>query len=396
MSQTASGPELENLDRLVIEATPANGTHSKPPDADESLPRRDFWLLPLVVILVLSVVLGASELIASRLFPERGHFSCGTNDTSGGRHLKPNCVTHYKNAEGPDVEYRFNECGYRSSKPCGPKPPGALRIALIGTSVTMGLYVPSDETFAVRTERALSQICQRPVEVQNLGAIMNMASQPEVVDEAMGLSPDVIVLTVSPFDIQEAPAVRHSEQQTNSAKIKAAWYKFKLRIRNSRFALAAAHFALMDEQMLYQVFLSNGTSRDLMSSPPTPMGERRYSEFAGTLDRMMPRLTSTGTPVVVLAVPNRIAAAMVSNNSRVEGVDPWWFGRRISAMASERGGLPVDVTAKFAASPHAERLFYPVDNHPTGEAHAIIADALVERLTDGSIPQMSVCRASQP
>lgn len=364
--------------------------------ADE-LPRRDRWLLPLVVLSVLAVFLGTTEVVASLVFPERGDFSCGT--AAGRRHLKPNCYAHFKNAEGPDVEYRFNECAYRSSKPCGPKAPGTVRIVVMGTSTAMGLYVPGDETFAARTENALSQVCRRPVEVQNMGGQVDITAQPDLVDEALGLSPDLIVLSVSPFDLQKAgTAARQSNAVRQSAlmRIESEWHEFKLKVRNSRFALASAHLALMNEQVLYQVFLKDGGSRAVMTVPPTSVGERRYAEFAGILDRMMVRINGTGVPVVVLIIPNRVAAAMVSNGSRVEGVDPWWFGRHVSEIAGQHNALPVDVTPKFASSPHAERMFYPVDNHPTGEAHAVIAQALVERLKDGSIPQMAACRAPQP
>jgi len=395
LSQSAGESEVERLNSLAVGAITSNDGQRPVPD---TLPRRDLWLLPLVVILVFVVVLGASELVANQLFPQRGRFGCGVNAASRARHFKPDCVTYYKNSEGPDVEYRFNDCGYRSSAPCGPKRPGTVRIVFMGTSVTMGLYVPQDQTFAARTEKVLGEVCPRPVEVQNMGTAVSMASQPELVGEALRLSPDVVVLTVSPYDIEEPPAATRSKPETETplAKISAAWQKLKLRIRNSRFALVAEHFALQDEQVLYRVFLSNGASRNLMSSRPTPMGKRMYSQFAATLDEIIPRFRSAGTPVVVIAVPNRIVAAMVSNHSRVEDIDPWSFGRRISELALQRGALPVDVTPKFAASPHAERLFYAVDNHPKGEAHAFIAEALAERLTDGSIPQMSSCRASQP
>jgi hypothetical protein len=369
--------------------------------ADDKLPRRDWVLLPLVVLLVTAAFLGAAEVSASLMFAERGRFTCGAPGATGVPHQIPNCVCHFKNAEGPDVEYRFNECGYRSTKPCGTKPPNTVRVVLIGTSITMGLYVPHDETYAARTQQALDRICSRPVEVQNMGALTDagLSSQPEVVGEALELSPDVIVLTVVPFDLPEPPtATQHSNRDlgTALARIESAWYRLKLKMREIRFVFAAAHFMLSNEQMLYQMYLSNGPSRDVMSYPPTAAGERRYAEFATILERITARLNGSGVPLIVVAVPNRIEAAMVSNRSRVEGVDAGWFGRHISEIAVQHGALQLDVTPRFAASPHAERLFYPVDNHPTGGAHAIIAQALVARLTDGSIPQMATCRVTLP
>jgi len=368
--------------------------------ADDILPGRDFILIPLIVLAVTAAFLGFSDIAAGILFPERGRFTCGMTDPQDGApRQKPNCTTSYKNPEGPLVEYQFNECGYRSHHSCGPKPSGTLRVVLLGTSMTMGLYVRDDETFASRTEELLRKKCDRPVEIQNMGAMMVLAGEPKLIKEALGLSPDVIVLAVAPFDIQESEAPTkgaHPKAKSAFVQAKLAWYKLKLRIRNSRFVLAAAHFMLLDEQMLYQVFLSNGTSRDVMTYPPTAAGERRYAEFSATLEQIRTQLHGTGVPLVVMAVPNRIAAAMVSNHSLVEGIDPDWFGRHISEIAAENGAISIDVTPDFAKVAHAENLFYPVDNHPTGDAHAIIAEALVDRLTDGSIPQMAACHSTRP
>jgi hypothetical protein len=259
----------------------------------------------------------------------------------------------------------------------------------------MGLHIRSDETFAARAEKALNRICSRPVEVQNMGAMVGLSSQPELAAKALELAPDVIVLTVVPVDIQEPPSAAQQPNfdfRTGFAGIRSAWRGLELKMRESRFVLAVAHFMLSDEQSLYRTYLSSGQSRDVMTFPPTDAGERRYAEFAKILDRIMARLKGSGVPLVVMAAPNRVAAAMVSNHSSVEGTDARWFGRHIGEIAVQHGALQLDVTPEFSISPHAERLFYPVDNHPTGAAHALIARALVDRLTDGSIPQLAACR----
>ena len=64
----------------------------------------------------------------------------------------PNCTARYKAGEGPWAENSYNACGYRTEHPCGPKPPGSFRVALIGSSTSMGYLIPYQQTFAVRTE----------------------------------------------------------------------------------------------------------------------------------------------------------------------------------------------------------------------------------------------------
>jgi hypothetical protein len=363
--------------------------------SDETLPRRDWFLLPLIVVLVTSALLGVSEVAATIAFAERSEGSCGAAEGAILPFPKPNCLSYLKNAEGPLVEYRYNECGYRSSKPCGPKPGNTLRVALIGTSITLGLYVPADETFAVRTEKALNAACGRPVEVQNLGAVTDLVSQPEIAAKALELTPDVIVLTVAPFDLEQPPAAGQSASSpaTGIAQIKLAWDRFSQRIRGTRLVLAVAHFMLLDPEVLYRLYLRGGGSRGVMSFPPTPSADRTYAAFGVVLDRIGAKVKGTGVPIVVAAVPNRVAAAMVSSGYHLEGTDARWFGRHVGEIAAQHGALPLDLTPVFANFPHAEQLFYPADNHPTGEAHALVAQALVARLIDGSIPALAACRA---
>jgi hypothetical protein len=76
-------------------------------------------------------------------------------------------------------------------------------------------------------------------------------------------------------------------------------------------------------------------------------------------------------------------------------VDAWAFSHELQAMAGRTGAQFADVFPRFAARPHAERLFYAVDGHPTGEANAIIADALEQTLTDGTVPAFSSCRVPE-
>jgi len=163
---------------------------------EHRLPRRDWLLLPLIVLSVTIVFLGASDLVADRMFPETGQLSCAIIDRFGLPRQKPNCVCRYKNPEGPLVEYRYNECGYRSAKPCGMKPRDTVRVVVMGASVAWGLYIPAAETFGARTEAALNRICSRPVEVQNMGGMVLFKDLPKLAREALGLTPDVIVLTV--------------------------------------------------------------------------------------------------------------------------------------------------------------------------------------------------------
>ena len=169
-----------------------------------TLPRRDYYLLPLISLSTILLIFGVSEFLTRVIWAEQKTASCTIIDPIAGDHFKPNCTVRTKNAEGPWTTYQYNECGYRSVTSCGPKPPGSIRIAILGSSVSQGLYVPYEQTYFARTSAELSRSCNRPVDVQNLGV---PGSSPiyayRRVQEALALQPDVVLYLLAPFDLEQ-------------------------------------------------------------------------------------------------------------------------------------------------------------------------------------------------
>jgi hypothetical protein len=100
-------------------------------------------------------------------------------------------------------------------------------------------------------------------------------------------------------------------------------------------------------------------------------------------------------PLVILAVPSRAEAALLSSSQPPAHVDPFAFGRAIQAIASRHGAGYVDLMGPISRIPNAENLFYPVDGHVTPEGHKVIAQALAQKLQDGSVPAFSHCAPPQ-
>ena len=133
------------------------------------LPRRDYILLPLLSFLTIVLMFAASEMFTRLFWVQHKSFNCVIEDPVEGDRFKPNCTERTKLVEGPWVTYSYNDCGYRSITSCGPKPAGAIRIAITGSSMSQALHVPYEDTFFDRASRELASRCGRPVDVQNLG-----------------------------------------------------------------------------------------------------------------------------------------------------------------------------------------------------------------------------------
>lgn len=114
-----------------------------------------------------------------------------------GWELRPNAEGRWKK-EG-DAEVEINSRGMRDREVAVPKPPGTVRIALLGDSCTEALQVPVEKTFARLLERELAScpaVAGRKVETLNFGVagygtIQELLSLRE---QAWPLEPDAVVL----------------------------------------------------------------------------------------------------------------------------------------------------------------------------------------------------------
>ena len=70
----------------------------------ERLPRRDWFILPVLSLLDLGLVLGLSEAGARIAFPEHLEDRCAVPDAILGLHFQPNCTAEVKSPETPWLE----------------------------------------------------------------------------------------------------------------------------------------------------------------------------------------------------------------------------------------------------------------------------------------------------
>jgi hypothetical protein len=105
--------------------------------------------------------------------------------------------------------------------------------------------------------------------------------------------------------------------------------------------------------------------------------EDDWAEVLHQYDRMLARAREHGAGFVVVHLPAQ---------------GPWqerhaYPGRRLAAWAARAGAGFVDVLPAMLAHPHPERLYWPVDGHPSDEGHAVIAEALRDGLaSQGAVP----------
>ena len=369
------------------------------------LPARDMVLLPLISALTIILMLGAAEALARVFWPQQLHDKCELHDPRLGSVFKPNCSSRIKTAEGPWVTNHYNNCGYRTEESCGPKAPGQLRVAVLGTSISRGYLVPYQDTFAARATRELERRCRRPIDFQNLAGggtgSLSLDNLYLRIPSALALKPDVLVLTLAPFDLEEMrppPSARSAEPQAKD------WLRWRLTAQlmrldsalrsESRAFLVAQHLLYQNLDSYLPLFLKHGDEADYLRPPFTPAWQQRFRQLDTDLGQVADRIRAARVPLLVVFVPLRAQAALVKWPALPPGVDPHAIGRAIGAIAAKHGLLYSDLTDTIAARPNPADLYYPVDTHPTSAGHKVIAQAVVSALLH-DIPALGPCEEVQ-
>ena len=355
------------------------------------LPRRDFLLLPLIVVGTFAFLMVCGEFSARLLWPERTDVSCAVHDAATGERFQPNCVATTKAAEGPWVENRFNDCGYRTAESCRLRGAEQLRAIVMGSSISRGALVPYTDTFAARASATLSRLCTRLVDFQNLGTDWgDLATLDHRIPEALALDPKAIIIAVGAFDLihmsEAVEPVKHTQQLTLHDVV-------ALLKQNTRIFIVAQHYLYRDVSAQISAFLRNGSdSSSYVDAPLPPIWHQRIDFLGGVLARITAQTRAAGVPVVLLYVPDRAQAALEIPRFAHPGLNPLGLGEALRQVALAQGAEFADLTPDFAAAQDFASLYYQADGHPSAGGHRIIGRRVVNILLQD--PAFAECRAN--
>lgn len=166
--------------------------------------------------------------------------------------------------------FRTNALGFRGPEVAQPKPPGRVRIVVLGGSVAWGLGATADDrTVAGRLEAHLRQ--QRPgldVEVVNAGQVGFVSGQELILYHRLvaGLSPDLVLLFDGYNDVEADISNPVSDWPQNAAQLKTRYEDF---LRSGRLGADLAR-ALRQSRLLDLGARFLAARRGAPSGPWTP------------------------------------------------------------------------------------------------------------------------------
>jgi hypothetical protein len=370
--------------------------------AEDVLPRHDWILLPLISILTISILIGSTEFLARRIFPEppvTAEDCMEFHDPITGIRGKPNAVCIESFPESELTEYRFNNCGHRAGMECGTKPPGTYRIVLIGTSIAMGMRLPREKSFAALLPPVLSQRTGHPIEIYNEAMPYRT---PDIIashfDDVLRGQPDMILWVLSSGDmiVKDNLNLAFVNNRKLSLWVRA-WRRFKevvgsgsmvslmkLPFAHSRITLLLSHY--LNSSPFF--FVRASLNLEPYQHEPSAERKKRLAEFDENADRVIEEARQAGIPLVAVLLPDHAQTGMMLLPDMPTNVDPYWQNQSFREIFTRDGATYLDVFPDVRTHPALVSGYFPSDGHPNASGNAIFAEILAQHLENGPLSML--------
>ncbi len=372
--------------------------------SERKLAPRDYLLLPAIAVLTVVLMFFVSE-VGTRLAWSEAQTGpeCHVSDPTLGIVNLPNCTMRVKVPETGWISYHYNECGFRSSEACGPKPPGTRRVAVLGTSFAEGTSVPYEQSFSALSAAQLSRSCHGPVEFQNLGVYdLPLGKVPLRVGPALRLQPDAAILVLAPFDLEklnrpdednEPAGFRQVTTTAPAAPVQRVdmLSRAKGMVKDSRALTVAEHFMFENPDIQIPMYLRYGDKADFLRPPFSPAWQQRLAAADAIIGETAARFHAAGVPLLLMVIPQRTQAELLSMKKRPPGIDPFAIQRALSSIAEKHGVGYIDLSSQIMRDPHPANFYYPVDNHLNEDGSRVVARSIVASLSSSGIAAFDGC-----
>ena len=275
-----------------------------------------------------------------------------------------------------------NSRGFRGREVDIPKPPGRLRVIVLGDSVAFGWGVNDGDTFSSQLQQDLRT--QRPgvdLEVVNLG-VPGYATRQEVAllkRNLAELQPDVVLVGFYTNDLPDTlddkgrsgtrieAADRGPGQVMHMNPAPSSW--LERQARRSRAIYTASHGM---KALIHRGEGKPGSSMelDLLESRDSADLETAWQNVTTQLEDLKAAATDFHFSAGIVVLPPREQVFGLYPNSD--------YQKRIRGLANRLGLFVIDPLPSLVASPlQKPSLFIPYDrNHPSPAGHRLIARSI--------------------
>ena len=379
--------------------------------------KRDRFILPAIALLTPFLLIQATD------FALRGRYKASTEhlgqcmdyaQATAGIPGIPNCAVYDKFYETPLIRYKFNACGMNSIEGCQTSSPGTFRIALLGSSIAFGQWVQFDQSIADQLEIDVSHAIDQPAEVANYARMeefppLAVRLLPDVLEK----KPSLVLLVVSTYDvgvsgIDPGRAIQITQRSNENHLLWWIYYlrnllstsspselvstilmHVKTRIESTRAATLLLTLDYRDRKRYIRQYLKGQDSEvGYLPIHSSTAWDKDYRAFGRSIQQMTAMTHRAGIPFVVVLIPTRAQAAMLSSGTWPPGYDPYLIDRKVKEIVESEGGIYLDIFPSCTRIPNLEEHYFILNGHPDGVAHTLFARLIAQQLTSGVVPEL--------
>jgi len=290
------------------------------------------------------------------------------------------------------------------------------------------MFVTRERSFAALLPEQLSIQTGRRVQLYNEAMEWEFpASAALRFPQAFAEQPDLILWVLTPADIDKASEIlpnylrpsrddqgdesqriwsrirvsfsTHSVTEASAliwTRVVSVWTSVVDRFRFSPSGVLLQHILYSDRNLYLRSYLLQADYEcGFLKSNQSEKWQNNLRYFDQDEAEIERQARSAGVPLVVVLMPNRAQAAMISMGEWPTGYDPYKLNNELRAIVENHGGIYIDIFPYFRTVPGPERHYFPVDGHPDSAAHAIIAGFLARELTSGRVPALKASPISR-
>jgi lysophospholipase L1-like esterase len=274
----------------------------------------------------------------------------------------------YSRVQDGKIEYAYNSEGFRDAEHAKQKPPGVIRLVVIGDSVTEGAGVEVDEIFTSRLQQILGPLH----EVINLGMSgLNTPQEVHVLELAgLGYDPDVVIVNFVLNDCDFFSEFNAAQQFTREKDAKIGLLgDINIDPRIKRWLKSSAFVYFVKSRVEHLVGMATGK------------GESNYYRSLWSQEYCYQRVTEGFDRLKDLHAKNAFEIHVIIWPLLVD-YKPYAFAHiheRVKREAETRGFKVLDLVDTFAALSYRKLQVTAEDNvHPNGVGHRIAAETYLE------------------
>ncbi len=328
-----------------------------------------FWREGVLAALALVVTLGVAELAIRLLGASMGTHYINrqtverSSDPSLLFGLRPHAVAV------AEVEYRINGHAMRDRELPVAKPPGSLRIAVVGDSVAFGYWVAVEDAFPAQLEAMLGGGRSRPgVEVLNFGVPgYNLGQELAWLEaQALRFEPDLVVLAFCLNDLQSVFSYEYGLVVDREAG--GWWGRVRdLALRSSLLA-SWVDYRLTEHEVRQRFAASRSADRGL-----APRREVARRELDASFARLSAILAGAGVPGLVAVFPTL--------DHSFDAYPHQWLHTLVLESARSHGLTAIDLLDCLRGYAPEQVRVDPI--HPNALGHRVAAHAARDAVVEG-------------